>query len=53
MVDSNVENVAEALDNVTRDVENLDSEDIQDVTATLQSIVDVESATPEVTYSLI
>ena len=43
--------MAEALDNVTRDVEILTSEDIKDVATTLQSIVNVESAIPEVKYS--
>ena len=43
-----MENVAEALDNVTRDAEELNSEDIKNVATTLQSIVDVESASLEV-----
>ena len=47
-MESNVQNVAEALDEVTQNLNSLTSENIEDLAATFQSIVDVESAEPEV-----
>ncbi|XP_072037032.1 uncharacterized protein [Amphiura filiformis] len=48
VVESNVVNVAEALNSVTQDLESLTSSDIEDASATLKSIVHVGSAEPEV-----
>ena len=51
MVESNVENVAEALSNATQqqvDADELTPEDVQDIAETFRNIVDVESVTPEV-----
>ncbi|XP_072023353.1 uncharacterized protein, partial [Amphiura filiformis] len=47
VVESNVVNVAEALNSVTQDLESLTASSIEDVAATFQSIVDVGSAEPE------
>ena len=55
MIASNVENVAEALNNVTQqqsdeDEVELTPEDVQDIAETFRNIVDVESVSPEVRY---
>ena len=55
MIASNVENVADALNNVTQqqsdeDEVELTPEDVQDIAETFRNIVDVESVTPEVRY---
>ena len=48
MVEDNVENVAEALNNITQELENPDPEDIEDIADTFTNIVNVEVVTPEV-----
>ena len=51
MVESNVVNVAEALNNATQqqnEEDELTTEDVQDIAETFRNIVDVESVTPEV-----
>ena len=48
VVEDNVENVAEALNNVTRELMNPDPEEIENIADTLTNIVNVEVVTPEV-----
>ena len=48
VVEDNVENVAEALNNVTQELENPDPEEIEDIADTFTNIVNVEVVTPEV-----
>ena len=60
VIASNVENVAEALNNATQslltqqqgeeDEVELTPEDVQNIAETFRNIVDVESVTPEVRY---
>ncbi|XP_072037056.1 uncharacterized protein [Amphiura filiformis] len=53
VVESNVVNVAEALESVTQNSESLTSSNIEDVATTVRSIVDVGSAEPEVTKAVV
>ena len=48
VVEDNVENVAEALNIVTQELENPDPEEIEDIADTFTNIVNVEVVTPEV-----
>ena len=48
VVEDNVENVAEALNIVTQELENPDPEKIEDIADTFTNIVNVEVVTPEV-----